>query len=366
MANTPKMKRDDVPHTGYQALYDGVESPVVEGRTVVKEIPSETALVPVQPQALSHALSTEYVFASDVHFGGSGRPPVRRMTWLTGNNDQFIGKIAIESARGLYLDKPDEDEMSPWDYELEEAMEILCDLGQAREVVVAYIDEKTKQPRKTPSWQFIDPSLFIVCEGVPSKEEMDKDSRCRWGVAYGWPHGAKSRLSFHCFVQQLMKVGYNGAFVVSFSSYTTTKAITALYEYHQNYVLRFIAENREALGITSAVPYYLITLTLSVSTKTLTAGSEERSGTRQVFYPVAKIPRLSLRNLEAALTFLASAKITDAQAEILEADGFVSQCEEWSTKESQRILTGRDAEELADIPGIANAYGDSAPDDNPF
>lgn len=342
-----KTPRDVPPHKGYQPLYGqpGEAAPPVESVTVVEEVKEEasTALVPMGSQEIGEILGTRHPFVSAVQFSGSGRPPTRRLTWLTGNSDLFAanGKTQLEPAKGLFLDKPDEEDMSPYDYELWDAMEELCERGQAREIVVSYIDEKTKAPRKTPSWQFLDPSLFVVCQGVPTKTEMDKDNRCRWGIAYAWPQGAKSRLSFHCFVQQLMKVGYNGAFIASFSSYVTTEILKILYNYHQEYVLHFVDENRGDLGITFAIPYYYLTLTLRVSTKTITAGSEEGK-TRQVYYPVAVIPRLSMRNLTATLAFLASARITDEQAMILECDGFVEECADWSVKETRRILEGRD------------------------
>lgn len=329
-----KMKNDNVPHNGYQNLY---EKP--EGTTIVEEVPS-TALVPVTSNALSDVLTTEHAFTSGVRFGGTERPPLRRLTWLTGNNAQYIGKTKIEPAAGLYLDIPDEDEMSPYDYELQDAMELLCEMGQAREVIVEYLDSKTKEPRKTPSWQFINPSLFVVCQGVPSKEEMDKDISMRWGAAYAWPQGAKSKLKFHCMIRQLMLAGYNGPFLASFSSYVTSKALTALRDHE--YVLRFIDKQRRELGIDFEIPYYFTSLTLKVSTNTITAGSEERGGTKQVNYPVAVIPRLSLRNLDAARAFLGGSVISDEQAEAVEYNGYVEECCDWSMKESQRILEGRD------------------------
>lgn len=335
--------RKDVPHKGYQVLHGQSEGtvPPVEG-VVVEEVRdgASMALVPVPDNALGDVLSVDHEFASAVRFGSTERPPVRRLTWLTGNNDQYIGKKKIEAAAGLYLDMPNEDEMSPWDYELQDAMEELCERGQAREVAVHYIDEKTKEPRPTLSWQFMDPALFVVCQGVPSKDEMDKDISMRWGVAYAWPQGGKSRLRFHCFIQQLMKVGYAGPFLVSFSSYVTSKALGALRDHE--YVLRFVDKQRRELGINFEIPYYFASLTLKVSIGTITAGSVERGGTKQVNYPVAVIPRLSVRNMEAARAFLAGAIVTDEQAEALEYNAYVEECADWSVKESRRILEGRD------------------------
>lgn len=309
---------------------------------------TETALAVVDNQALAaslgQALHTTTTFTGSARRRGgeeSSNPP-RRLTWCTGNNNMFAanGKTPLEAARGWFIDKPDEDEMFPDDYELMDTMEILCDLGLAREVQVEHSDESGGKNRRVPSWQIYEPSLFVVCEGIPSKSEMERDNSDRWGVAYGWRpgEGGRSQLKFHCFIKELMDNGYNGLFIASFSSFCTPPAIAAL-KAHE-YVLRFVDKLRAKAGDVQAVPFYAYALPIKSSVKTKTAGQGDKS--REIYYPIPAIPRLSERDPEAALAYLSTMAITEEQAYILEYNGRVEQAVEWSVKESARIIAGKD------------------------
>lgn len=352
-----------------KALENNVHKGHQEAYTIAEvEVSTETALVAVKDQevdmATREALLDGRIFASSARLGASERPPLRSLTWLTGNNNAYEpgGKVSMEPASGLHLDMPDEDEMSPWDYELMDAMELLCEQGYAKECMVDYIDEKTKVPRKTASWKLINPSLFIVCQGIPSRAEMDKELSCRWGVAYAWPRdGRRSKLQFRCFVKELMDAGYNGAFTATFTSYCTGYALDALRNHE--YVLRFVTSQRRALGLDMAEPpFYGLALPFHCSVKTATAGSEEKGGTKQIRYPISGIPRLSPRDMDAAREYLLRTQISDDQAYILEYNGFVEECVEWSMRESRRILLGADVDETP----VAPREPTSVDNDNPF
>lgn len=325
----------------------------------------ETALTVVNSQEVSlvQALHTTTVFAGPQRRRGgeeSSNPP-RRLTWCTGNNNMFAanGKTPLEAARGWFIDRPDEDEMFPDDYELMDAMETLCELGLAREVQVEHSDESGGKNRRVPSWQIYEPSLFVVCEGIPSKAEMERDNCDRWGVAYGWQpgEGGRSQLKFHCFVKELMNNGYNGLFIASFSSFCTPPAIAAL-KAHE-YVLRFVDKLRAKAGDTQPVPFYAYALPIKPSVKTKTAGQGDKS--REIYYPIPGIPRLTERDPEAALAYLASMAITEEQASILEYNGRVEQAVEWSVRESARIIAGRDNEQASEEPKEKSSVDDDRP-----
>jgi hypothetical protein len=332
-------------HKGHQAAWTPAEPGTV----------SETALAVVDSQVLTASLNQ--ALHVDKTFTGTGRrrggeesTTPRNLSWCTGNNPMFAanGKTPLPAARGFFIDRPDEDEMFPDDYELLEAMQTLCEQNKAREVVVEHYDKDTGKPNRVPSWELYDVSLFVVCEGVPTKSEMERDNNDRWGVAYAWQpgEGGRSQLRFHCFIKELMDAGYNGLFIANFSSFCTSKAIMALKAH--DYVLKFVDKLRAKGGETEPVPFYAYALPIKCSVKTLTAGKDDKS--REVYYPVPAIPRLSERNPEEALAYLASMAITDEQAYILEYNGRVEQAAEWSVKESARILAGRDNELTPVVP----------------
>ena len=299
---------------------------------------ASTDLVPVVPQevSLDRATHTGMIFTSAARYEESAAEP-RELGWRTGNNRCFAanGKTPLENAHGWFIDRPDEDEMFPDDYRLCEAMEILVEQGQAIECEVVYLDKDGKNPHNVPSWKLSIASLFVVCEGVPSKSEMGGDARCRWGVAYGWdPNGNRSRLRFHCFVKELMDAGYDGVFKVSLSGLITDRAIKALKA--QDDVLKFVDTLRG-----EPLPYYAYAIPLGCSIKTMTAGSEKTS---EVYYPIPLVPGLSRKNAEATIAYLDNVAISARQVSILENNGRVDQCIEWSVKESARILAGKDDE----------------------
>ena len=296
-------------------------------------------------------------FASEARLSESAYS-VRRVTWATGNNPMRAanGKTPLENARGFVLDKPNEDELFPEDYELLDAMELLCAQGKAREVVIEHQDKDGK-PNWVPSWQFPAASLFVVCEGVPAESDMKNDPECRWGVAYVPFRGRdandkalSSEVHFLAFVKELMDVGYNGPFLFKFSSYIAPKALACLNA--QQYGLRFVNALRSEAGEVAALPFYALALPIQVSVNTLTAGSADRGGTKQVHYPVPAIPRLSLSNPEAAMSFLSSVAITADQALILEDNGRVQATSQWSIDFTRRLLSGNVVDE-AIVPGGA-------------
>jgi hypothetical protein len=279
----------------------------------------------------------------------------RRITWATGNNAMRAanGKTPLENARGFLLDKPGEDELFPQDYELLDAMELLCAQGKAREVVIEHQDKEGK-PNWVPSWQFPLLSLFVVCEGVPTEQAMKDDPECRWGVAYvpyrGRDANDKARSSevhFGAFVKELMDVGYNGAFMFKFSSYVAPKILACL-KTHE-YSLRFVNALRSEAGETQDLPYYALALPVQVSVNTITAGTEAGK-TKQVHYPIPAIPRLSLRDPQAAMAFVSSVAITRDQALTVEDGGLIEQTARWSIDFSKRMLSGNVVDE-AIVPG---------------
>lgn len=288
------------------------------------------------------ALNLDKKFLKPALYGSGDASSARRLTWSTGNNDAFAanGKTPLPAARGWYIDQPDGDELFPDDYDLMDAMEVLCEQGFAAECQVAHNDENGKA-RKVLSWHLPTASLFIVCEGVPSKQEMQNDPACRWGIAYsGWQAGAKSALIFQAYIKELMDVGYNGSFIARFSSYLTDKALACL-KAHE-YVLRFADNLRERAGEPVGVAYYAYALRITYSTKTVTAGKEVGK-TKELYYPVPVIPRLSLRS-ELALDFLEDAAITHDQAFVLEDQDRVADMVTWSVTASKKLAGGGDIE----------------------
>lgn len=327
-------------HKGHEAAYT-----IAEAETAVAVVESQALEV-----SLNHALHIDKAFASVAQRreGDESTAP-RSLSWCTGNNPMFgsNGKTPLPAARGFFIDRPDEDEMFPDDYDLLDAMEQLVEQNKAREVVVEHYDKQGK-PNRVPSWELYDVSLFVVCEGVPSKAEMERDNNDRWGIAYGWQPGigGRSQVRFHCFIKELMDAGYNGLFIAGFSSFCTTKAIMALKAH--DYVLRFADNLRAKAGDKEPVPFYAYALPIKCSTKTLTAGEEGKS--REVYYPVPAIPRLSERDPEASLAYLAGMAITEDQARVLECNGRVEQSVLWSVRESARILAGKDGNATEEAP----------------
>jgi len=323
------------------------------------EDPGIRAIIPAPgaEESLHSALHINTHFGSQAQYGGADTTMARRLTWLTGNNDCFAanGKTPLPAARGWYIDKPDDDELYPDDFALLDAMEALVEQGLAAECVVSHPDE-TGKPRKVPSWHLPVASLFVVCQGIPSKSEMLNDPGARWGVAFaGWQTGGvKSTLIFSCFVKELMDAGYSGPFTARFSSYTTDKALSCLKA--QEYILKFVDTLRNKAGEAEPIAYYAYALPITCSSKTITAGKEVGK-TREVYYPVPAIPRLSQRDPEAALAYLASHAITEDQAFVLEHDGRVERTIEWSVKTSQRLTAG----EVIEDPGMVNLSDNEAP-----
>lgn len=285
--------------------------------------------------SLGTALHMDTHFATAAQYSaGSDATEARWLTWATGNNPKFDknGKTPLENARGWIIDRPDEDEAFPDDYELIDAMELLVEQGLAQECQVSHNDEDGK-PHKVPSWHLPVASLFIVCQGIPSKTEMLADPTCRWGVAYsGWKQGAKSFVVFNCFIKELMDAGYNGVFRVKFSSFLTDKALACLKA--QEYVLKFVDGLRARAGNNEPVAWYAYAQPIQCSTKTITAGKEVGK-TKELYYPVPVIPRLSHRDPQAAIGYLSRMAITEDQALIVEDDGRVERAVEWSAKASQ-------------------------------
>jgi hypothetical protein len=285
--------------------------------------------------SLGQALHMNTRFATAAQYGAGGDAgDARWLTWATGNNEKFDkkGRTPLANARGWIIDRPDDDEVFPDDYALMDAMELLVEQGLAQECMVSHNDENGK-PRKVASWHMPVASLFIVCQGIPSKSEMLADPSCRWGVAYtGWKQGSKSFIVFNCFVKELMDAGYNGIFRVKFSSFLTDKALACLKA--QEYVLKFVDGLRAHAGNNEPVAWYAYAQPITCSTKTITAGKEVGK-TKELYYPVPAIPRLSQRDPQAAIDYLARMAITENQAFIVEEDGRVERTVEWSIKASQ-------------------------------
>lgn len=348
-------------HKGHEAAFTIAES----------SEEASTALTVVESQAMaeivigSPTLHMDRVFATGAIRGGEESQVPRTLSWCTGNNPMFNkdGKQPLEQARGWFIDKPDEDEMFPDDYELMDAMEFLCDQGKAREVVVEHRDKDDK-PNRVPSWQLYDVSLFLVCKEILSKQAMESDNSDRWGLAYvGWRKDTHSKLKGHCFIKGLMDAGYNGMFAFSFSSFLTPKILAALNAQH--YVLRFVNDLRARMGDDTPLPPYAFALPIHCSAKTITAKSSETGKSKELYYPIPGIPRLSERNPEEAKNYLVSVMITDNQQTVLEYDGRVDQMATWSIRETSRWLAGKDDQDNGIVPA-GRDDPEAVKDDRPF
>jgi len=299
-----------------------------------------TALVEAQPGEVSiaHALHVNTRFAAPAYRGGAETGAARRLTWLTGNNQCFAanGKQALPPGKGWIIDQPDEEAgLLPDDYELIDAMESLCEQGKAAPCIVVHPDKGG--PRRVSSWALPVASLFVICQGIPSKSEMSRDPQSRWGVAYGWnPATNRSELSFQCFMKELWEAGYAGVFMAKFSGMVTDRMLTTLKA--QEYVLDFADRLRAKAGEDRPVAYYAYALPIACSQRTLTAGREGQS--TEVYYPVPLIPRLSQRDAEPGLAYLENVAITEEQAALLEADNRVERTVQWSVEKSRRIAGG--------------------------
>jgi hypothetical protein len=309
---------------------------IAMNKTTVTEETS-TAIIETQSTTISltNALHIDVRFASAAIYGDD-EPAQRRMTWATGNNDAFAmnGKQALPRARGWIIDQPDEDKgLYPDDYALIDAMELLVERGLAAPCLVVHQDEQGK-PRRVPSWSLPVASLFVVCQGVPSKQQMLSDASERWGVAYtGWRNGEKSLLSLQFFVKELLDAGYNGSFYASFSGYLTDKALACL-KAHE-YTLRFADALRRQAGEDTPPAYYAYALPIVCSATTMTAG-KEAGKTTEIYYPVPRIPRLALRNPEPGVEYLESVAITFTQAELLEREDRIERVIAWSASPTKK------------------------------
>ncbi len=298
--------------------------------------------------SLTTALHVNTRFASAAYRGGAEASVPRRISWLTGNNDCFAinGKSALPPARGWFIDQPDEEDgLLPDDYELIDAMEVLCEQGKAAPCIVMH-PESSSKPRRVPSWSLPVLTLFIICQGIPSKAEMQGDQTLRWGIAYGWnPKSNRSELYFQCFIKELWEAGYAGVFTAKFSGLVTERILLCLKA--QEYVLNFADALRSRSGEEQPCAYYAYGLPVACSGHTLTAGKQGQS--TEVYYPIPLVPRLSVRDPESGLKYLASVAIGDSQAAILEADGRIERTVAWSIEKSRRI-NGGDADDQAEAP----------------
>jgi hypothetical protein len=307
---------------------------------VTESTESATALVETTEGgeiSLSQALHTNIRFASAAYRGGAETGAARRLTWLTGNNQCFEahGKQALPPGRGWIIDQPDEEAgLLPDDYELIDAMEALCEQGKAAPCIVVH--PESGKPRRVPSWALPVLTLFVICQGIPSRAEM-RDPKERWGIAYGWnPAKNRSELILQCFVKELLDSGYAGIFLAKFSGMVTDRILACLKA--QEYVLNFADALRARSGDDRPVAYYAYGLPIACSQRTLTAGREGQS--TEIYYPVPLIPRLSVRDPEPGLAYLASVAITEDQAALLEVDNRVEHTATWSVEKSRRIAGG--------------------------
>lgn len=298
--------------------------------------------------SLNTALHGRMVFASAVRPSSIDDSDARWLSWATGNQDAFgsNGKTPLPAARGWFIDQPGEDRY-PDDYALVEAMDALCEQRLAAECIVVRQDKETKAPRKVASWHLPIASLFVVCEGVPSKSEMDSDPKERWGVAFsGWQDGIKSQLSFYCYVKELLDAGYPGIFHCQFSGKLTEPALRLLRS-HQDYTLNFATTLRTKHLINEPLAYYAYALPVRCSTETITARNKAGQS-KELYFPVPAVPMLSARTPQReadSLAYLANVAITDEQAMLLENDGRVERIVEWSVNRSQRLTAGEEIED---------------------
>lgn len=313
-----------------------------------------TALVEAEPRevSLTRALHINTHFQSEAIRSDAAPGMLRRLTWLTGNNQCFSinGKQALPPGKGWIIDQPDEEAgLYPDDYELIEAMEELCAQGKAASCIVVH--PENGKPRRVLSWALPLLSLFVICQGIPSRDMM-RDPQTRWGVAYGWnPRSNRSELYFQCFIKELLDVGYAGVFLAKFSGLITGKALDCLYAH--NYALKFADRLRSQGDIEGRVPYYAYAMPITCAQRTLTAGREGQS--TEVYYPIPCIPRLSLRDPESGLAYLENVAITLDQAALLEADNRVENTVAWSIEKTRRINGGdEDPADTAPAPDDPN------------
>jgi hypothetical protein len=137
-----------------------------------------------------------------------------------------------------------------------------------------------------------------------------------------------------------MDAGYSGMFAFSFSSFLTPKILAVLNAQH--YVLRFVNELRARMGDDTPLPPYAFALPIHCSAKTLTAKSAETGASKELYYPIPGIPRLSERNPEEAKNYLQTMMITDEQQAVLEYEGRIDQMATWSIRETSRMLANED------------------------
>ena len=257
-----------------------------------------------------------------------------KVTWFTGNNKcRTVEGKPLPDIMGWAIEQPDVNErFLQEDEDLYDAMEALCAAQLAHEVIVQHPASKGQPARTVRYWSLLRASLFVVCEGVPTKYEME-DPNYRWGVAYAWPAGG-SQLHFRCFIKELMDVGYNHAFKVRLSSYMTDKMLTAMKSHER--VLNYADRYRREQGA-AEVPFYGYALPVVCSERSMTAGTEEGK-TKEVYYPIAAHPR------KLSIEYLASIAVTEDQALNIEANDFVQRTVAWSILISKRILNGEDVD----------------------
>lgn len=338
-----KMQRE-VPHQGYQNLYEGTEDNVIEAEATSAETNLEVIEETQVPRSLDSVLHLDATFISQAKRGSAPLSP-HKIVWFTGNNKcRDINGKPLPDIAGWAIEQPNLEELGlPEDFELWDAMELLCAQGIAVPVIVIHQDDAGK-PRPVKYWALKHASLFVVCEGIPNKSEMLRDVEMRWGVAYAWPKGKGSSLHFYAFVKELMDTGYNYGFFIRMSSYCTDRMLACL-KVHER-TLNAADALRQKLGKVG-VAYYAYALPLSTSQRTITAGKEVGK-TTEVYYPVPMVPR------KIDVDFLSETAITEDQAFILEEDGRVERMVEWSVEKSKRLIAG----DTSDIAGEELMPGD--------
>ncbi|GCE14215.1 hypothetical protein KTT_41280 [Tengunoibacter tsumagoiensis] len=319
----------DVQHNGYQALYEPAVSTAVTTVTSTE----------IMSESIHEALHLGTPFISVAKRGGSSLSQ-HRLSWFTGNNKaRGLDGRALPDIAGWAIEQPDLDETGlPEDYELYDAMALLVQRGLAAECVVLHPDDSGK-PRPVRYWAMPQLGLFVVCEGVPSKQEMLRDPAERWGVAYAWPQGRSSELHLIAFSKELMDAGYCYPLSVKFSSYCTDRALACLKAHER--VLNVADKFREEAGEHIGAAYYAYALPIGVSPRSITAG-KDAGKTKEIYYPFPVVPR------QIDLQYLSSVAISRDQALLLEEDGRVERTVAWSVEKSRRIMAGNEASEVND------------------
>jgi hypothetical protein len=215
--------------------------------------------------SLYKALHIDAHFASSAKRGSAPLAP-HKITWFTGNNKaRSIDGKPLPDIAGWAIEQPDLDETGlPEDFDLCDAMELLCQQGKAAPVIVLHQDDSGK-PRPVRYWSLPVASLFVVCEGIPSKFDMRNDVELRWGVAYGWPEGQSSSLHCYVYIKELMDAGYYCGFFVHMSSYLTDRMLACLYSHVR--VLDAADAQRAKTGDVEPVPFYAYALPITVSSR---------------------------------------------------------------------------------------------------